>query len=507
MKNTSLSEALDELVFDHLNKVKSKTNKAFIYNYMNPNTSILYINADKIKERSKRQTIGSNGRIYDSHRISYRQAVLIAHASVNYYIKHIKVLNLTSLSKAIGEAMNEPMKVAKHEIFSSIYDDKTNKMTTTMSRARLIMVNPHECIIIAPSYESVKRYSKKFSMEFEKFLAEKNQGSFYGLTKGELKRGERSSSIDVADVFRETDESFTREKQKSSLTSTLNKSSVNLEKELEKIGLTEKIKRVSLKGKKAVVKYRATLRRNTSKLSSIKALLKVKITVPNFVQDVNPKSFIKPLRNLIGVPLVNEAIKTLEHAFFSKIKSIRKVFIVKQPKTKEGKNTREAVSKSIPIPSPILKRLKKSAEVRTESVEKTYTPGYIITLSEEDKGVEESCMLSTYQLLALNGRLNTEMSKALKHTMKKPALVYRKGRFADSVHVDSLIQGPDCSLYAYYSYMTRPYAVFDPKISNYNNLSSRTRNPRKIIGDTIRSLAEQVVRTKYTIHPIWSGGR
>ena len=90
--------------------------------------------------------------------------------------------------------------------------------------------------------------------------------------------------------------------------------------------------------------------------------------------------------------------------------------------------------------------------------------------------------------------------------MGLPSLVYRTGRFAKSVSVDSIIKNSDCSLTAFYSYQTNPYAVFDPSISSYRGLSSAARNPQKIIGDSVRSIATSLMKDKYKIHPQWSGG-
>ena len=73
--------------------------------------------------------------------------------------------------------------------------------------------------------------------------------------------------------------------------------------------------------------------------------------------------------------------------------------------------------------------------------------------------------------------------------MVSPALQYRTGRFANSVRVENVTQGPRGGIGIDYTYMRDPYETFEPG----NKQGSTFRNPKKIIGDSIRELAIGII--------------
>ena len=78
--------------------------------------------------------------------------------------------------------------------------------------------------------------------------------------------------------------------------------------------------------------------------------------------------------------------------------------------------------------------------------------------------------------------------------MQSPALNYRTGRFANSVRVDDVAMGPRGGLQGIeYTYRLNPYETFEPG----NKQGSVQRDPRKLIGGTIREIAQGMLGTKF----------
>lgn len=85
--------------------------------------------------------------------------------------------------------------------------------------------------------------------------------------------------------------------------------------------------------------------------------------------------------------------------------------------------------------------------------------------------------------------------------MKSPGtsgLVYRTGRLQYSVDLKPLVLKNN-TLSVFYTYMVRPYSVFDPHVSRYRRLSSSQRNPQKLITEQIQKQAAQLGLTRYKI--------
>lgn len=84
--------------------------------------------------------------------------------------------------------------------------------------------------------------------------------------------------------------------------------------------------------------------------------------------------------------------------------------------------------------------------------------------------------------------------------MKRPssALQYRTGRFQYSVDLKPLTLRSN-TLSIFYTYMVRPYSVFDPSVSQYRGLSSQARNPQKIISDQLVRQATQLGIRRYKL--------
>lgn len=85
--------------------------------------------------------------------------------------------------------------------------------------------------------------------------------------------------------------------------------------------------------------------------------------------------------------------------------------------------------------------------------------------------------------------------------MKSPGtsgLVYRTGRLQYSVDLKPLVLKNN-TLSVFFTYMVRPYSVFDPQVSRYRGLSSNQRNPQKLITEQLQKQAAQLGLTRYKI--------
>ena len=117
-----------------------------------------------------------------------------------------------------------------------------------------------------------------------------------------------------------------------------------------------------------------------------------------------------------------------------------------------------------------------------------------ITGTKTGKGKRTSAAASSpVGLVALlNKSLATELIKNMGPYPR--VLENRTGRFANSAEVTNVSPMPN-SVEIQYTYQKDPYAVFEPE--NGNPLASHGRDPKRIIGRTIREIAQEIMGTKY----------
>ena len=89
--------------------------------------------------------------------------------------------------------------------------------------------------------------------------------------------------------------------------------------------------------------------------------------------------------------------------------------------------------------------------------------------------------------LALIASLNKALPEAVQDNMGSPALVYRTGRFAQSVHVTDIMTTKTGLPSIGYTYQREPYSVFEK--SSGSRFASEDRDPRKLIDKSIRDIA------------------
>jgi len=91
--------------------------------------------------------------------------------------------------------------------------------------------------------------------------------------------------------------------------------------------------------------------------------------------------------------------------------------------------------------------------------------------------------------IALRNLLNEMLPQMVASKMTPPALQYRTGRFANSARVENVNIGPRGGTHIDYTYMKAPYETFEPG----GKQGSTQRDPRKIIGASIRELAMGII--------------
>ena len=95
--------------------------------------------------------------------------------------------------------------------------------------------------------------------------------------------------------------------------------------------------------------------------------------------------------------------------------------------------------------------------------------------------------------LALATLINRALPEVIASKMTAPALQYRTGRFARSAEVKNVSVGPRGGTSIEYTYMKDPYQTFEPG----NAQGSTFRDPRKIIGESIREIAQGIVGDRF----------
>ena len=98
--------------------------------------------------------------------------------------------------------------------------------------------------------------------------------------------------------------------------------------------------------------------------------------------------------------------------------------------------------------------------------------------------------------MALKALINELLPRAVAQNMVSPALQYRTGRFANSVRVDNITQGPrggNTMIEA--SYMNNPYETF----ARGGKMYTSQRDPERLIRKSVRQVASGIIGAKFGI--------
>lgn len=95
--------------------------------------------------------------------------------------------------------------------------------------------------------------------------------------------------------------------------------------------------------------------------------------------------------------------------------------------------------------------------------------------------------------IKLRALLDRMLPQVVASKMVEPRLVYRTGRFAQSVRTENVVIGPRGGIHIDYTYMKYPYQTFEPGFVQ----GSKYRDPRSIIKESIRDIAITLVGEKF----------
>lgn len=102
-------------------------------------------------------------------------------------------------------------------------------------------------------------------------------------------------------------------------------------------------------------------------------------------------------------------------------------------------------------------------------------------------------MASTSHPLALKEMINAVLPDEILKNMGSPALNNRTGRFRESAQVTNALVGPRGGINIEYTYQRNPYETFEPGGAQ----GSSGRDPRRLIGNTIREIAQEIMGKKF----------
>ena len=138
-------------------------------------------------------------------------------------------------------------------------------------------------------------------------------------------------------------------------------------------------------------------------------------------------------------------------------------------------------------------RPKKGRQTRTRG-SGVATTGVAVAASRRTRGKGKVDQMAGGNPLALKELLNEVLPQEVARRMQSPALNYRTGRFANSAEVTDVLVGPKGGLQSIdYTYMRNPYETFEPG----GKQGSIQRDPKKLIGGTIRELAVGMLQRKF----------
>lgn len=158
---------------------------------------------------------------------------------------------------------------------------------------------------------------------------------------------------------------------------------------------------------------------------------------------------------------------------------------------KEGKNLKKTTRNNTK-----LKLSKKKVKGKAKLPVKIRKKDTKLISTSRPKRVGGSQRVEAESTVALAALINQKLSEVVAKNMRYPALRYRTGRFARSVRVMEVTKTTKGFPSVGYTYMKRPYQVFEPGATSkapWSSLASSDRDPRKLIDRSIREIAAKLL--------------
>jgi hypothetical protein len=115
--------------------------------------------------------------------------------------------------------------------------------------------------------------------------------------------------------------------------------------------------------------------------------------------------------------------------------------------------------------------------------------------TKKSNNKEKDMALDQREINKLVSRINKRLPAEVRRQMGRPALINRTGRFSNSAKLLHL-KATRGGLTGKYSYLLRPYETFENTGERQWSLGY---NPKPLIAKSIRSLAQQITKTKMGI--------
>lgn len=135
---------------------------------------------------------------------------------------------------------------------------------------------------------------------------------------------------------------------------------------------------------------------------------------------------------------------------------------------------------------------KGKASVKPKAGKSTESP----KLNDKRKDIDDLNVIRLQTLINL--RLHDQIRKNMGKGRSRNVLNYRTGRFAKSAEASAVVQSRSDYLEVFYTYQRYPYDTFLPG----GRLYRPGRNPKTIIGRSIRQLATEFVSNNFKVQPI-----
>ena len=135
---------------------------------------------------------------------------------------------------------------------------------------------------------------------------------------------------------------------------------------------------------------------------------------------------------------------------------------------------------------------KGKASIKPKAGKSTESP----KLNDKRKDVDDLNVIRLQTLINL--RLHDQIRKNMGKGRSKNVLNYRTGRFAKSAEASAIVNSRADYLEVFYTYQRYPYDTFLPG----GRLYKPGRNPKTIIGRSIRQLATEFVSNNFKVQPI-----
>lgn len=191
--------------------------------------------------------------------------------------------------------------------------------------------------------------------------------------------------------------------------------------------------------------------------------------------------FTKKLVNMLGKDIISietspPVLDTIEEAFKHSIRG-------KKVKSHSTKSTTTIKSeKKVAVPKSKNVEPKKAQPIKVETI---LPSGTIASV-----GDTSSSNTSLSNILVF---LQTNIRESVKDNMDSPRLVYRTGRFADSVKIRNVTRSAKGLHTITYQYATFPYQTFEPGYEQASN----ARDPRGLIRKAIRDIVAEKIGNNF----------